>query len=369
MYYAEHYTTVVVGAGPSGVMAAYEASRAGDVLLIDALCRPREKSCGGMLNEYSQSFLKSVEGLEEIPDEIICKPEQLTFRFVDWDRSIRKASTLHFVNVDRQGFDEWLLGILPDTVTIAPSTRLTEIIANDENGVAVRVGDADEREAPTIAITCDYLVGCDGPRSTVRRCLPVSQLSCYKTLQDFIPLTQEIDPYFDCLYTKSLGPTYGYGYVVPKGDYALVGSVFYPGTKGCLEAHEQAIGLYRMRYRYAEAREKREAWTAVQVKSVSDIVGGHGRVLLAGEAGGIMSPSSGEGISFALNSGKLAGEAVEAALHEGSDALDTYRASLKPIKRNISRRLRYRPVLDSDWGKWIAGKMPLSIVDAVAHRI
>ncbi|MCX8007948.1 MAG: NAD(P)/FAD-dependent oxidoreductase, partial [Coriobacteriia bacterium] len=44
------YRTVVVGAGPAGVMAAMRASAAGPVLLVDAAPLPRHKSCGGMIH-------------------------------------------------------------------------------------------------------------------------------------------------------------------------------------------------------------------------------------------------------------------------------------------------------------------------------
>ena len=51
------YATTVVGAGPAGVMAALHAAERGPVLLVDGSSLPRDKSCGGMLNEYTQEFL------------------------------------------------------------------------------------------------------------------------------------------------------------------------------------------------------------------------------------------------------------------------------------------------------------------------
>ena len=52
---------------------------------------------------------------------------------------------------------------------------------------------------------------------------------------------------------------------------------------------------------------KREAAAALYVRTGEDTVPGVGRVLLAGEAGGFMSPTSGEGISYALETGFQAG--------------------------------------------------------------
>ena len=384
----EHYKTIVVGAGPAGLMAAREAAAKGSVLIVEAMHMPRQKSCGGMLNEYSQRFLSQ---FGELPKDIFSGPEYINFRFVDWDRNIRKGTTLRFANVERRAFDEWLCSFLPSNVELVDRTKLVSL---SQNTKSVTVGIRNSEDATSLVryVTCDYLVGCDGPRSTTRRLLPVSQLELYKTLQEVVKVTGELEPYFDCLYSRNIGPDYGYGYLIPKGSEAIIGSVFFPGSKNCKELHEKAIETFAEKYPLSTDTIMREAWTAVKVTSTDDIVGGWGRVLLAGDAGGIMSPSSGEGISFALNSGTLAGRAIAECSEnrryidvpkryvigsddptknypEQSEALKIYRASLGPIKKNIARRLRYFPVLNSNWGKWLGGSSPKFIVDKVAHRI
>jgi flavin-dependent dehydrogenase len=50
----------------------------------------------------------------------------------------------------------------------------------------------------------------------------------------------------------------------------------------------------------------------------------HGFVLLAGDAAALADPLTGEGISYALASGRRAGAAVLAALHDGPMALEAY---------------------------------------------
>ena len=363
-----HYGTIIVGAGPAGVLAAVYASAHGSVLLVEAMSLPREKSCGGMLNEYSQAFLNKGS---KLPSELICEPEWINFRYFNWDKQVKKPTKLRFMNVDRVKFDDWLMSMLPSNVDVLEQTRFCGC-TQDAQSVTVTLKSSASAASSEFTASCDYLIGADGPRSTVRRCLPVSQLSLYKTLQEFVPASG-MEPYFDCLYSKQIGSNYGYGYTIPKDGMAIIGSVFFPGSKNCLEAHEKAVDVFRSYYGYgSEQVRKREAWTAVKVTSVADIVGGYGRVLLAGEAGGIMSPSSGEGISFAMNSGKLAGMAVAtqgAHAGNGQEALECYRASLKPIKRNIARRLRYFPLLNSDCGKMLGTIAPNFVVDKVAHQI
>lgn len=357
----KRYKTIVVGTGPAGVMAARNASAVGDVLMIDRSLLPRDKSCGGMLNEYSQAFLAAYG---ELPRELWLDPEYIHFRYVDWDRGIRKATRLRFANVDRAGFDEWLLSLVPDNVEIVGGVELRAFIDTGSD-VVVR---CTVRDGEDVELRCDHLVGADGPRSTVRRLLGTSPVATYKTLQDFCVLEEPIEPYFDCLYSRGIDPAYGYGYTIPKGEVAILGSVFFPGTKRPLDLHLKAYEAFRETYHLGETV-KREAWTAIQINSTDDFVHGQGRVMLAGEAGGFMSASSGEGISFALNSGEAVGRAIAAHPDDPKRVLDRYVTDTARMVKNITFRLRFRPFMISDFGKWVAGYVPTPIVSRITERL
>ncbi len=351
--------TVVVGAGPAGVMAAVHAARRGDVLLIDSSPLPRDKSCGGMLNEYTQSFLAE---FGELPDSIWLEPRWVNFRYHDWDRRILKPTELRFANVDRRGFDDWLVSLLPDNVTVVGSCTVLGF-EQDDHGVTVRCRTGSDTHDE---VHCENLVGCDGPRSSVRRALGVGSVSTYVTLQDFCELEGPIEPYFDCIYFRDIGDSFGYAYVVPKGDVAIVGSVFYPKTKRPHLKHDQVLETLR-RSLPLGASMKREAWVALSVRHASDVVPGRGRVLLCGEAGGFMSPTSGEGISYALNTGRLAGLAV--AENTPSDSLRAYAAATSHVSGNIRRKLKWLPFMESRTGKYLAGFVPTGIVSAVTKGL
>ena len=93
-------------------------------------------------------------------------------------------------------------------------------------------------------------------------------------------------------------------------------------------------------------------------------------MLLAGEAGGFMSPSSGEGISYAVRAGILAGKAV-AATSAGSatDALAAYERSTATLRRDIVRRLRWLPFMESRVGKYVAGLTPTWVVSRITEGL
>ena len=353
------YDTVVVGAGPAGLMAALNAAARGSVLVLDASSLPRDKSCGGMLNEYAQDFLAKIA---PVPSSMVRDPQYVNFRYVDWDRGIRKPTSLRFLNVDRREFDEWLVSLLPDNVDVVGSSPVRGW-TQDADGVRVTVRSGEDDRT----VHCQNLVGADGARSAVRRTLGEGSVSTYVTLQDFCELKGELEPYFDCIYMRDIGDSFAYSYIVPKGDVAIVGSVYYPKTKRPHEKQDHTMGILRAALPQLGETVKREASVALHVRSTADVVAGGGRVLLAGEAGGFMSPTSGEGISYAMNSGAAAGLAIAASAPD--DALAVYARTVDHIGSNIRRKLRWLPFMESAWGKYLAGFVPTPIVSKVTEGL
>ncbi len=340
-------------------MAALEAAGAGPVLLAERTELPRSKSCGGMLNEYAQRFLGR---WGDVPRRLILDPERVNFRYVDWDRRIAKPTALSFVNVDRAGFDEWLVSLLPDNVTVLG--RL-ELVSFDEDAEGVEV--TFKTPDGPVRARGHYLVGADGARSRTRRLLEVDSTATYVTLQDFVTHDGGLEPFFDCIYMRDVGDEFAYAYVVPKGDRAIVGSVFYPKTKHPGDKQDLVLEELRTRLPSLGQPVLREAAVALNVRHANDVVPGRRRVLLAGEAAGFMSPTSGEGISYALNTGLEAGRAVSAA--RNGEALAAYSSSTSHIASNIRRKLRFLPVMESRAGKYLAGFVPTPIVSRMTEGL
>lgn len=368
---ADTYDVIVVGAGPAGIMAAVESARGGaHVLLIEAGSLPRYKSCGGMLNVYTQRALAPYGG---VPEEMVLDPRWITFRYHHLDYDVTKATDVRFLNVDRALFDEWLLSLLPDTVTVVPSTRLVDV---EQSPVAVEVrvrGLTASGSRANRTLRTRYLIAADGPRATVRERLGIRPFDRYITVQEYVRIERgALDPCFDALCCRRFSRDYGIGYLMPKGDVAIVGSVFYPGSTDCERKHEDVLKILRERYPLGESV-AREKWFAAHLRRPADLVAGHGRILLAGEGGGFLSCTSGEGISFALNSGIMAGtsvaEAYEAGGRVAGEALARYERKLVPMKKNLAFRMCMFPLMNSTFGKTVACVIPTPIVSKATEHL
>ncbi len=81
---------------------------------------------------------------------------------------------------------------------------------------------------------------------------------------------------------------------------------------------------------------KTEGHPATMIGNLNEIVFGTDNILLVGEAAGLISPSSCEGISYALQSGLMAAQAMKT---EANSIIDTYRKLCHPICRRLSDQL------------------------------
>ncbi len=303
---------VVVGGGPAGATAAHELALAGrDVVLLDRA--GRIKPCGGA-----------------VPPQLLIDfkvPESLLVNQVDTARIISPTGALvdipvgdGFVGmVDREHFDEWLRVRAAN----AGATRVVgayESMERDQNGViTVHYRRGGGRTARIEQVRTRMVVGADGALSKVaRQELPAEAAKARYVFayHEVIESPQIEDEAFgaarcDVYYEGGLSPDF-YAWVFPHGDTTSVGT----GSANKGFGLRGAVRDLRARTGMDRVETIRQEGAPIPLKPLPRWDNGKD-VVLAGDAAGVVAPSSGEGIFYAMTGGREAARAVDLALATG----------------------------------------------------
>jgi geranylgeranyl diphosphate/geranylgeranyl-bacteriochlorophyllide a reductase len=352
---SDSYDVVIVGAGVAGCAAALSLPPGTRGLLVDRAAPGADRCCGGLLAPDAQTALASL-GLT-LPDEVRVRPEPRTVQVHDLDSGLRQSYRRDYVNIDRCRFDSWLLDLAASRVEVRHCTRFLGVTAD---GVVLKSG----REET--AVRAATLIGADGAGSRVRRaCFPEqSAPPVMIALQARLP-SDHLPPTHVVLFASTL--TGFYAWAIPKGAEVLVGCAF-DLAEGSRERFDRVLEWYRQELGLEAEPTARAGRYLSRPSQRRHIFPGDGHVLLVGEAAGLVSPSSGEGISFGLLSGAAAGRAVVAGAIAGGIGVrgagrgsrpgsvspdECYRRAFGPLSRRIMvKTLKARVIYSPSVRRW-----------------
>jgi geranylgeranyl reductase len=301
------YDVIVVGGGPSGATAAEDLARAGrKVAMIDRA--GRIKPCGGAVPPRLIADF-------DIPDsQIVAKIN--TARMVSpTARSVDIPIENGYVGmVDREFFDEFLR----ERAANAGADRHTGTflrIERSEQGTWVVYRDKQTREE--VSLRTKLIIGADGARSDVARAeVPGGDTIPYVIAYHEIIKAPEGQSKYnptrcDVIYDGVISPDF-YGWVFPHGAHASVGM----GTGIDGTDLKEATRLLRESSGLTDCETIRKEGAPIPLKPLEKWDNGRD-VLLCGDAAGVVAPSSGEGIYYAMECGRQAAIATQACLKSG----------------------------------------------------
>ncbi len=291
------WDVAVVGAGPAGAAAARSAARTGArVLLLERAQVPRYKRCGGGLIGPSQLALRSAG----IDPAALARDSVGRVRFTcDGARGFSRSAAPFLPLVLRSQLDEALVG-----AAVAAGAEL-------RTGVTVTAYDVrDDGVTLTTSagpVRARAVVGADGAQSRAAAQVGVRLGQVDLGLEAEVPLPAARAADWAGSVLLDWGPVPGsYGWVFPKGDTVTVGVIGArdrgPQVRDYYAAFLARLGLDR-------ATALHDGGALTRVREPGSPVR-RGRLLVAGDAAGLLEPWTREGISFALRSGALAGEAA-----------------------------------------------------------
>jgi geranylgeranyl reductase family protein len=324
----ERFDVIVVGAGPAGSATAIHLARGGArVLLVDKASFPRDKACGGGLTGRA---------LRHVPCDVEPVVEHVVQRFVlraGYRRRVTRASTAPLIRMtQRRRLDLHLAEqAAASGADFRDGVRIEELVVGEDGFTAV-VGRS--------RVDASYLVGADGANGVVARAAGLGEgIVRGVALEGNVPWgVLDPEPYRETAWVELGVVPGGYGWVFPKGDHANVGVGGWidqgPHLRGHLDRLSREHGVDPSAL--TEVRGHRLPMRRLGAAAA------RGRVLLVGDAAGLVDPLSGDGIYEAFVSASLAADAIltgrpqdyEEAL---SAALDRHAAASWKAKRAADR--------------------------------
>lgn len=363
-----HYDLIVCGAGPAGAIAAATAAQAGlKTALLEKYPLPRHKTCGGGVPVINNALY------DLVPDAFVeanVKYMRHTWNFADpYLGAINPngSERLSIWMVQRPIFDDLLVH------------RAVNVGADLYDGLRVRSIDVSDRpltlhaqllkpngelkRGEEFVATADYVIGADGASGVTAQAAglrnnPEFALGMELELPYEWTVHSDVQP--EIVHLEYGAIPRGYAWIFPKATHLNIGAVVLkPPGRDARRDRTLPAKLRQVILNYLDALQlppppascqfhahPLPIWCGKERLHTPD-----GRILLAGDAAGLINPFFGDGILHAVRSGKMAGTCVvEGATQQYSDRINAEFAASFSAARFLANLFYRFPKIGYDYG-------------------
>ena len=355
----------IIGGGPAGSACALALGGHRSTVLFDAGSR---KLCGGLLNLESVAQLRAL-GLDVESSlgnrNALFDPLRPGLDLFDLDLTGPGAAqpllqtNPGYLNVCRTSFDDWLLQNAGEAagVEVRRNTSVRRVERRGEKWI-VSTADGPVVAARNLVIASGYF-GLSGMVPGYRP--PMHRT--YVALQASLPVPVE-------RISIALSRRHGdyFGWVIPKGEATVAGVAVPPKRRRDGEdlIREMADRFLGVDWAGGQLRGCPIAVPANRTEPNPFVLPG---AYAIGEAAGFVSPASGDGISYALETGRLVGSVLATTPVAASDEIIERRinSALYPARRRLDRQIIKANIMNSRLLRRIGARL-LDMRVALASR-
>ncbi len=312
------YDVAVIGAGPSGSLAAYLLAKAGlRVAIFERKKFPRDKLCGGGISRKTSRIAGQIIDLgrvkgKEISGSYLCfKDEDLCY----------VSGEVDSYSVQRSHFDSLLLDAAAEKGCSIYMPGPVKEVTEEGKGAVIRLKGGEP-------IKASFLVLAEGVTGQLHR-----QLGYSGSVEWTFGLGMEVFPGSlpETLCKNTIfdlgSVSKGYAWVFPKEDRLNIGAYYFrsAGIKG----HQiRELRLFLDRFEWSRDANKGETRGYPLPYRIAYPGYNTGRSLLVGDAAGCVENLYGEGLYYGMLSGRLAADTIVDSLMKNT-SLNRYTILLK----------------------------------------
>lgn len=358
------FDIAVIGGGPAGATLARLVSKKFKVLVIDKKslesgyprCFSEEKNCGGLLAPDAQKMLAKF-GLG-LPKDVLVEPQLFSVKAIDIKTGLMRHYQRHYINIDRLKFDRWLLSLASDSVEYEAGAFYLSHSENDRGCEIFYRKNGNVKK-----VFAKMVVGADGASSSVRRnVFPGKKIRRYLSVQEWHE-TGDTTPYFSSIFDGDT--TDFYSWTIPKNGSLILGSAF-DDPRGITE---KLISLKKKLVEFGFTFKKdfrKKGCYLERPESISELAFSRGKTAMIGEAGGFISPSSAEGLSYAFWSALNLAKSLE----DGTEKFSAkYARNSRGIAANIAGKILKSPFMFNPFLRETIMKLKLNSVEVLDEKV
>ncbi|MHA1441578.1 MAG: NAD(P)/FAD-dependent oxidoreductase [Candidatus Heimdallarchaeota archaeon] len=335
---------VIIGSGPAGSMCSYFLQKKGiDTILVEKYSHPKHKPCAGGISKMAWDLLPFKI------DPNIVETEIQGFRLVTpgLESFTYPTDESKGIIVKRAPFDKFLCDKAVDAGAELIEKTHPKDITSENGHYQIRLSNGQE-------LKTNYIIGADGILSSVAKLADIRKIPLEQkgyAYQTFVPMSREEITSF-MIHEKTLLEIHfnkmpmGYGWIFPNSDGLNIGV----GGSAVSIIQESKMGINHMdNFIKLLERSRNNKYKLKPEKIFAALLpaGGYKRaitsnnILLIGDAAGFVDSFAGEGIYYALASGKMAAESIVKNNNNSSVAAFYEKQIAETFQENLNKSLKF----------------------------